>query len=72
MGIAYICDGSDERFVTRCTFAPGKPETTRSYVSRGWIELVNASSMKIFEEKMVNITFLPEIRIVGQTYFHTL
>ena len=32
MEIAYICDGSDEFFVSRCTFAPGKPETTHAFL----------------------------------------
>ena len=43
-----------------------------SYVSPGLKELVSASLIKCFEAKMANITFLPEIGIVGQKYYHTL
>ena len=37
-----------------------------SYISQGLNELVSASPMKIFEAKIVNITYLQEICIVEQ------
>ena len=43
-----------------------------SHGPTGARELVSASSMKKIEAKMVNITFLPEVCLVGGKYFYTL